>query len=268
VASAPASGLEALVALLLVVPPAEPPVALLVPVVPAVASLVLVVPPDADEPPALVVPPVVLLVPPVASLLVLVVPADAEEPPALVEPPGALVTLIVPPAALLVLVASAGFPAPLVLPPRPAVPPPPGLVLLPQAATARATIPNAKPTIGLCMLSPAADYTAELTIASDAYNAPATPKTRPAPLLAGAIVGIKRAIALSVDPVRGKSSSMWRVKNQAVATPVAMPIPNAAVTPGVRASLPAMAQYSPPTSSPPPRPPRSMKRTRAMDGET
>ena len=37
---------------------------------------------------------------------------------------------------------------------------------------------------------------------SDAYSAPATPKIIPAPLLAGAIVGIMLAIALWVDPVR------------------------------------------------------------------
>jgi hypothetical protein len=256
---------------MLVVPPDEPPVALLALDVPAVASL----PdesPDADEPP--VVLPVALLasnVPPVALLLV---PPDgnsplvAVEPPAVDEPPIALLVPLEPPVALLVLVEPAVAPATLAPPLRPPVPPAPGPALLPQAATARAMIPNAKPTIGLRMVFLATHYMAELTIARDAYSAPATPKTRPAPLLAGAMVGTTLAIALWANPVRGKSSSMCRVKYQAVATPVAMPIPNAAVTPGARASLPAMAQYSPPTSSPPLSPPRSMKRTRAMEGET
>lgn len=143
--SAPASVPESLVVLppVLGVPPDEPPVALLVPVVPAIPAiallLALVVPPDADELPALVVPPValpaVLLDPPVAPSLVLVVPPDAEEPPALVVPPIEL--LAVPPVAwLLVLIAP---------PLEPPVPPAPGPAPLLQAASPRAMIPRAKP---------------------------------------------------------------------------------------------------------------------------
>ena len=51
-------------------------------------------------------------------------------------------------------------------------------------------IPNAKPTIGLRMVFPTTHYTAELAIASVGYSAPAMPKTIPAPLLAGAMVGV------------------------------------------------------------------------------
>jgi hypothetical protein len=242
-----------------VVPPDEPPVALLALVVPPATLLVSVVP--TDEPPiALLVP----IVPAVALLLLLVEPPDADDPPALLVPP------VAPPATLLVVPPAADEPpAPLAPPLRPPAPPAaPGPAPLLQAAPARAMIPNAKPTIGLRMVFPTTHYTAELAIASVGYSAPAMPKTIPAPLLAGAMVGITLAIALWVDSVRGKSSSMWRVKNHPAATPAAMPSPKDTAAPLGRGFLSAAAKYSPPTSSPPHSPPRSMKRTRAMEGET